>query len=70
MLIQIGDKMNIKDVIVTTVEQNFLQASLMKILYPPEEKIPTIVVNNFPSLGKLAAFRFIEWVQNNPGGGY
>ena len=28
----------------------------------------TIVVDNFPSLGKLAAMRFIEWVQHNPGG--
>ncbi|MBA4318978.1 MAG: glucosamine-6-phosphate deaminase, partial [Flavobacterium sp.] len=53
---------------VTPVEEVFLQASTMKIIYKPEEKIPAIVVNNFPSLGKLAAFRFIEWVQNNPGG--
>ena len=32
------------------------------------ERIPTIVVENFPALGKLAALRFLEWVQANPGG--
>jgi glucosamine-6-phosphate deaminase len=26
------------------------------------------VVENFPSLGRLAALRFLEWVQDNPGG--
>ena len=56
------------DLIITPVEEKFLNESAMKILYKPEEKIPTIVVNNFPALGQLAALRFIEWVQNNPGG--
>lgn len=56
------------DVVFTPVEEKFLTESAMKILYKPEEKIPAIVVNNFPALGKLAALRFIEWVQNNPGG--
>ncbi|NIT62095.1 MAG: hypothetical protein GWN00_39645, partial [Aliifodinibius sp.] len=32
------------------------------------EKIGVIQVQNFPLLGKLAALRFLEWVQNNPGG--
>ena len=27
-----------------------------------------IAVDNFPALGRLAAMRFIEWVQHNPGG--
>ncbi len=56
------------DTTITPVEERFLTESSMKILYKPEEKIQTIVVNNFPALGKLAALRFIEWVQNNPGG--
>lgn len=56
------------DLIITPVEEKFLNESAMKIIYKPEEKIPTIVVNNFPALGQLAALRFIEWVQNNPGG--
>ena len=32
------------------------------------EKIKTIVVDNFPALGKLATLRFLEWVQANPEG--
>jgi len=32
------------------------------------EKIPVIEVDNFPALGKLAALRFLEWVQHNPEG--
>jgi len=39
-----------------------------KSLYPPTEKMPAIVVPHFPLLGKLTAMRFLEWVQNNPGG--
>ncbi|MCP4726790.1 MAG: glucosamine-6-phosphate deaminase, partial [bacterium] len=50
------------------VEQIALQKSRFDAIYPPTEKIKTIIVDNFPSLGKLAAMRFIEWVQNNPGG--
>lgn len=53
---------------ITPVEGKFLEDSSMQILYKPDEKIPTIVVNNFPALGKLTALRFIEWVQKNPGG--
>ncbi len=37
-------------------------------MYPPDEKIPSIIVENFPSLGRLAAVRFLEWVLANPEG--
>lgn len=50
------------------VEEYFLRLSQKKLIYPPTEKIPVIQVSNFPALGKLTAYRFIEWVQNNPGG--
>lgn len=30
--------------------------------------IPVVIVDNFPMLGTYTAYRFIEWVQNNPGG--
>jgi len=30
--------------------------------------LPVIVVDNFPMLGRSAAYRFIEWVQQNPEG--
>ncbi len=52
----------------TPVERKALATSPFVDLYAPTEKIRTIVVDNFPSLGKLAAMRFIEWVQHNPGG--
>lgn len=32
------------------------------------ERIRTLVVDNFPALGRLAALRFLEWVQDHPGG--
>ena len=37
-------------------------------MYPPTEKIGTIVVENFSALGRLTAMRFIEWVQKNTNG--
>jgi len=49
------------------VEQIALEQSGMKILYPPTEKINTIIVDNFPALGKLTALRFLEWAQQNEG---
>ncbi len=52
----------------TSVEQLAIDASPLDLLYPPTEKMPVITVGNFPALGKLAAMRFLEWVQNNPGG--
>ncbi len=39
-----------------------------EIIYPPYEKIKVLEVPNFPSLGNIAALRFIEWLQKNPGG--
>jgi len=50
------------------VEQTAITASGMQAIYPPVEKIKTIIVENFPLLGKLTALRFIEWCQNNQGG--
>jgi len=55
-------------IVLTRVEQVAVRASSFDVLYGPAEKIPTIVVENFPALGKLAAMRFIEWVQAHPGG--
>lgn len=52
----------------TPVEKMAEQASPFAALYPPTERIAAIVVENFPALGKLAAMRFLEWAQSNPGG--
>lgn len=52
----------------TPVEKYGLSSSPFDLFYPPTEKINTLVIENFPALGKLTALRFIEWVQNNPGG--
>jgi glucosamine-6-phosphate deaminase len=52
----------------TPVEKRALERSPFEILYEPEEKIPALVVDNFPALGKLAAMRFLELAQANPGG--
>jgi len=51
---------------ISLLEDKILNGS--KLIYPPTEKIGVIVVDNFPALGKLAALRFIEWVQANPDG--
>ncbi len=50
------------------VEQVLVEKSRRKAQYTPEEKVPVIVVDNFPMLGKLAALRFLEWAQDNPEG--
>lgn len=52
----------------TPVMQVALLKSPYKLIYPPMEKIPAIVVENFPMLGKLTALKFLEWVQQNPDG--
>jgi glucosamine-6-phosphate deaminase len=52
----------------SVVEQREQERSGRKLMYPPTEKIPIIEVPNFPTLGKLTALRFIEWVLKNPGG--
>ena len=53
---------------ISAVEAKLLEESGNKLQYVPFEKTGVIVVDNFPMLGKLTALRFIEWVQNNPGG--
>ncbi|MCS7254262.1 MAG: glucosamine-6-phosphate deaminase [Armatimonadota bacterium] len=55
-------------VTLSRVEQIMLERTGEELMYPPTEKIGVIVVDNFPMLGKLTALRFIEWVQQNPGG--
>jgi len=50
------------------VEQYYLNRSGRQFIYGPVEKIPVVQVDNFPLLGKVTAQRFIEWVQENPGG--
>ena len=52
----------------SSVEGVELKRSGRKLRYLPTEKIDIIEVDNFPLLGKLTAFRFIEWVLKNPGG--
>ncbi len=49
------------------VEELVLSRNKQKIIYPPVEKMNTIIVENFPDLGKLTAMRFLEWAQNNEG---
>jgi glucosamine-6-phosphate deaminase len=51
------------------VEQVALaQGPFAELCYPPTEQIGVVVVGNFPALGKLAAMRFLEWVQDHPEG--
>jgi glucosamine-6-phosphate deaminase len=50
------------------VEQYYLEKSKKELVYDPVEKLSIIQVASFPELGKLTAQRFIEWVQENPGG--
>lgn len=52
---------------ISHVEEVALKQSGQKIIYPPTEKINTIIVDNFPQLGKLTALRFLEWAQENEG---
>ncbi len=49
------------------VEEKIITKNKQNIIYPPTEKINTIIVDNFPELGKLTALRFLEWAQNNEG---
>ncbi len=49
------------------VEDLAIKKSGEALRYAPIEKINVIVVDNFPDLGKLTAFRFLEWAQNNEG---
>ncbi len=52
----------------TPVEKTALERSGYELFYPPEEKIPSIIVSNFPALGRLTAVRFLEWVLQHPEG--
>jgi len=52
----------------SSVETLGLKKSGRKFRYDPTEKIRIIEVDNFPELGKLTAFRFIEWILRNPEG--
>lgn len=50
------------------IERLYLDTLQEEILAPQTEQIPTIVVANFPQLGKLTALRFLEWVQAHEDG--
>ncbi|GJM24302.1 MAG: hypothetical protein DHS20C16_07170 [Phycisphaerae bacterium] len=50
------------------VEQNAIKASGYDLRYGPLERIGTVIVDNFPRLGRLTAVRFLEWVLQNPTG--
>ncbi|MBN1154196.1 glucosamine-6-phosphate deaminase [candidate division KSB1 bacterium] len=60
--------MSQKTTLTSKVEEKWLEKSGRKLIYPKMENIAVIEVDNFPSLGKFAALRFIEWVLANPGG--
>jgi glucosamine-6-phosphate deaminase len=59
---------DLSDTVLTSVERQVLARSPLGDLHPPGERIRTLVVDNFPALGRLAAMRFLEWVQTHPGG--
>src|SRR6185503_20212127 len=52
----------------STVEKHELSRGQHALIYPPVEKIKIVEVENFPSLGRLSALRFLEWTLRNPGG--
>ncbi len=56
-----------KTVAMSRVEEIMLQKTQRQLVYSPIEKIGTIIVDNFPELGKFTALRFLEWAQNNEG---
>jgi len=58
----------IKYIYDSEVERIAIEKSGFDPIYSPTEKIPVILVENFPTLGKLTAIRFLEWVQKNPDG--
>ena len=64
----IGDSGLKRDANLSSVEQVAMGGSSFGALYEPAERIAAIVVENFPALGRLAAMRFVEWVQGNPEG--
>lgn len=50
------------------VEAHLIASSAFDAQYAPTEKMRAVVVENFPTLGKASAFRFLEWAQENPNG--
>lgn len=50
------------------VEELVRKESGLDFRYPPTEKTRVLLVANFPMLGKVAALRFLEWLQLNPEG--
>eukprot|EP00928_Gymnodinium_smaydae_P068912 TRINITY_DN5220_c2_g3_i1.p1 TRINITY_DN5220_c2_g3~~TRINITY_DN5220_c2_g3_i1.p1 ORF type:complete len:843 (-),score=241.61 TRINITY_DN5220_c2_g3_i1:171-2624(-) len=52
----------------SAVEKYLIEKSPFDEQYAPQEKIRTVVVENFPELGKASAFRFLEWAQKHPEG--
>ncbi len=51
----------------SSVENIAIQRTGEALRYSPIEKTNVIVVDSFPDLGKLTAFRFLEWAQKNEG---
>lgn len=58
----------IEKIRLSKVEKQVLKETGRKPIYAECEKIPCIVLDNFPVLGKITALRFIEWIKENPGG--
>jgi glucosamine-6-phosphate deaminase len=52
----------------SSVEALEIERSGRTAWYPPAEKVRIVEVANFPTLGKMTALRFVEWVLKNPGG--
>ena len=57
-----------RDRVESKVELFEIQTSNYGAQYEPTEKIRTVIVPSFPDLGRLSAWRFIEWVQASPEG--
>lgn len=51
----------------TRVERGFIAESVHRENYP-EEKIKTLEVSDYRQLGRLLAYRFLEWARANPRG--
>lgn len=52
----------------SNVESAFIATSQSDLLCSPTVKMPVLVAESFPQLGRLTALRFLEWVQSNPTG--
>ena len=50
------------------VERHFLARRGRPMRFEPAERIPIVVADDFPTLGRMTALRFLEWVQQNPEG--